>query len=388
MNAREKFLAAMRFEKDNPVLKAEYGYWVTAVKHFIRQGMPVAEPLPRDIPDNGTISGAVKSGEFDSTIVDGNIRAACGLDPYPAKFPMDVSPRLKNVTMEEGAGYKIIRDQFGITKKVLTGGNSTPLDLDFPIKSRKDFEAYKEGYSKPIRERLPLNWDIVLQDTLNRDFPLRLGGFPFGFLGYPRHLIGTAELFMMMYDDPGLIKDMNDFFLDFIMEYWDILIRDLRPDVVLIWEDMASKTGSMISSEMFEEFLSPWYVRLIDFLKQLHVDNIHVDSDGYIEDLIPLWVKLGVTGIFPFERQAGNDMLRIRDAFPKLQIMGAVDKRIFMPDRSFSDIDAELKIAEALLRQGGCIPHADHHVPDDACWKNFSYYRNKLNDLIDKTVTQ
>jgi len=191
---------------------------------------------------------------------------------------------------------------------------------------------------------------------------------------------------MMMYDEPKLVKDMNEFFLRFIMDYWDILIKDIKPDVVLIWEDMASKTGSMISREMFEEFLSRYYVRLIAFLTQHGIKNIHVDSDGFIEDLIPLWVRLGVTGIFPFERQAGNDMLRIRREFPKLQIMGAVDKRVFMRERPLSDIDEDLLIIETLLTQGGCIPHADHHVPDDACWNNFRYYRTRLNDLIDKTT--
>ena len=66
----------------------------------------------------------------------------------------------------------------------------------------------------------------------------------------------------------------------------------------------------------------PWYVRLIDFLHQMGVRNIHVDSDGYVEELLPLWVRLGVTGIFPLEVQAGNDPLRVRSRFPRLQLLG------------------------------------------------------------------
>ena len=148
----------------------------------------------------------------------------------------------------------------------------------------------------------------------------------------------------MLYDDPNLVKEMNSFFPDFIMEYWEVLIKALKPDVVLIWEDMASKTGSMISKKMFQELLSPYYIKMIDFLKQHGIKNIHVDSDGYIEDLIPLWVDLGVTGIFPFEIQASNDMLRTRRHFPNLQILGSVDKRIFMADKNESDIDNEIEV--------------------------------------------
>jgi uroporphyrinogen decarboxylase len=286
--------------------------------------------------------------------------------------------------IESHEKYQILKDEFGITKKVLLTGNATPLDLDFPIKNRRDWEYYKEHYESSVSKRLPARWDSLKETIKNRKYPLRLGGFPFGFLGFPRHLIGTTELFMMMYDDPGLVKDMNDFFLKFIMEYWDILIPELQPDIVLIWEDMASKTGSMISKEMFEEFLSPYYKVLVDFLQQHKVANIHVDSDGYIEELIPLWMVLQVTGIFPFERQAGNDLLRIRQNFPKLQVLGAVDKRVFTADKSFADIDDELEIVRQLLQQGGCIPHADHSVPDDACWKNFTYYRERLNTIIDE----
>jgi len=38
-----------------------------------------------------------------------------------------------------------------------------------------------------------------------------------------------------------------EFFLDFVMEYWAEIFQDFRPDCALIWEDMASKNGSLIS---------------------------------------------------------------------------------------------------------------------------------------------
>ena len=48
MTSRERFLANMDFEPGVGALKAEYGYWTTAVKRFIRAGMEVFEPLPSD----------------------------------------------------------------------------------------------------------------------------------------------------------------------------------------------------------------------------------------------------------------------------------------------------------------------------------------------------
>ena len=40
MNARDTFLGTMPFEK-GPSLKAEFGYWTTTIKRFLREGMPM-----------------------------------------------------------------------------------------------------------------------------------------------------------------------------------------------------------------------------------------------------------------------------------------------------------------------------------------------------------
>jgi uroporphyrinogen decarboxylase len=383
MNARDRFEAVMKFRRGIPTLKAEYGYWTTTIKRFIQEGMPLVENLPANLPDNGTISGADAVDPLGKVVVDRNVRASCGLDSYIAKFPLNFSPLFESKVLEEDNEYKTYIDEYGITMRVRKAGASTPLDLNFPIKDRRDFEAYKEHYSNDHLQRLPGNWKEISRELEGRDFPIRLGGHPYGFLGFPRHLIGTTQLFLMMYDDPALINDINEFFLGFVMDYWAHIIGELKPDCVLIWEDMASKTGSMISEQMFHRFMTPYYVRIIDFCKQYGIENILVDSDGYIEDLLPIWYKLGITGIFPIERQAGNDILRIRKQYPRMQLLGGVDKRVFTQNRGRSEIDDELEIIRSVLVYGGFIPHADHHVPDDACWENFRYYRQKLNELID-----
>jgi uroporphyrinogen decarboxylase len=386
MTARESFLAAMRFDTTVPVPKAEFGYWTTAVKRFLREGLHETEALPARLSDNGTITGADRVDPDGSEVPDRNVRPACGLDSYAAKFPCDYSPLLPARVLEDEPDYRVVVDRYGITKKERKGGTTPPLDLAFPVTCRADFEAYKEHYDSDYSRRLPRTWKTLAPALGSRSYPLRLGGFPFGFLGMPRHLLGTEGLFLAMYDDPQLVKDINAFYLRFVMDYWSPLIEAARPDCVMIWEDMASATGSMISPGAFREFLSPFYRTIIGFLREHGVDNIHVDSDGSIEDLIPLWVELGVTGIFPMERKAGNDLLRIRARFPRLQLLGGIDKRILAQGRTAADIEAELAVAARLLAQGGFIPHVDHHVPDDACWENFRAYRLGLNRLIDEAA--
>ena len=49
-----------------------------------------------------------------------------------------------------------------------------------------------------------------------------------------------------------------------------------------------------------------------------------------------------------------------------------------------TEINRELEKVRSLLGKGGYIPHIDHLVSEDATWKNFSYYRNRLNRIIDE----
>ena len=66
-------------------------------------------------------------------------------------------------------------------------------------------------------------------------------------------------------------------------------------------------------------------------------------------------------------------------------MLRGVDKRILTVDKKETDIDKELGKVKIIIRTGGYIPHMDHHIPDDACWKNFKYYRTKLNEIIEKS---
>ena len=387
MNSREKFHALMNFEKGTPAPKVEYGYWVGTIRRFIAEGMPVIAELPDNISENGSIMGYEKTNPLGSEVADKNVRSYFNLDSHISKFPIDASPLLDEKVIEENEDTRIYIDKYGITKKERKDTTATPLEIARPVKDRADFEKYKSYYDHDYSKRLPENWPSLSKKLGSRNFPIRVGGYPYGFFGLPRHLMGDVELMMTMYDDPHLIKDMNEFFLDFIMGYWAHIFETFVPDCCLIWEDMCFKGAAMISGPMFEEFLTPYYIKIVDFLQQYGINIILVDSDGYVEELIPLWRKAGVTGLLPFEIQAGNDLLRIRENFPRLQMLGGIDKIVLQKDRTKSDIDMELKKVKILLAQGGYIPHIDHHVSQDASWKNFKYYRKNLNDIINSAST-
>ncbi|MHB8280809.1 MAG: uroporphyrinogen decarboxylase family protein, partial [Candidatus Humimicrobiaceae bacterium] len=51
-------------------------------------------------------------------------------------------------------------------------------------------------------------------------------------------------------------------------------------------------------------------------------------------------------------------------------------------------IDEFLEPVQWLLKQGGYIPFGDHLIPPEVPWQDFKYYREKLNYLIDSSVSK
>jgi uroporphyrinogen decarboxylase len=124
----------------------------------------------------------------------------------------------------------------------------------------------------------------------------------------------------------------------------------------------------------------PRYRRVTDYLHGRGVPYVGLDSDGQIHPLIPVWLDAGLNFLYPFEVQAGMDVLEVRRRYGReLRIWGGVDKRALA--RGPAAIDAELERVRPLMAEGGYIPHTDHTCPPDISFADFCYYVNRLNQV-------
>lgn len=389
MNSREKFLSVMRMDNGDysgvEIPKVEFGYWAGTVRRWGTEGLKITEPVPEKISDGIAVMANKNIYSRMEKAGDVNVQPVFGLDQYLTKFPVDYSPMFATEVIEKTDTHIIYRDEYGVTNKNDVHMTSLPMELDHPVRDRKSWNEYRQYYTPAsIKRRLPPEWKKLTERLKNRDFLIRLGGTNGGFLGFPRQIMGLTTYMMTLYDDPELIDDICETFLNFLLEYYGTICNDIKVDCILIWEDMAGKMGSLISPAHFRKFLTPRYKAVTSFARDMGIDIVLTDSDGYVEDLVPLIVETGVTGMYPFERAAGNDLLRIRKNFPDFGLMGGIDKRVLFEQSSPTQIDAELEIVQEMLKTGRYIPHVDHFVSQDCTWKNFSYYRNRLNSLIEK----
>jgi len=112
------------------------------------------------------------------------------------------------------------------------------------------------------------------------------------------------------------------------------------------------------------------------------VNIVLLDTDGDCNDLIPVFMNAGVTGMYPFETQCGMDIVKVRKLYPDLQMLGGIPKSEL--PKGQKRIDEILQPVEQVLKTGGFVPFGDHFIPPDVDFENFSYYRNRLNELINK----
>lgn len=152
------------------------------------------------------------------------------------------------------------------------------------------------------------------------------------------------------------------------------------PDVVQISEDMAYKAHSMISPAMARRFLVPCYRRWVQAIRGAGCPIVNMDSDGYIADLIPLWIEAGINCCNPIDVAAGNDIVEYRQRFGRqMAYVGGIDKRAMAAGGEA--LRAEVMRVAPLITEGGYIPTCDHGVPAEVPYEDRIYYRRRCVEL-------
>ena len=385
MNVRERFLAVMNFEPVDRTLLWEMGYWKDTIERWYQEGLPKGKDVTRGLKPGEGIRGENAPHDVYSLERrrDVDVHQHFGFDKGMVCLPVNslLQPPFENKIFEETEDYVIFQDEYGVKKRMNKRRASRPQYLQWPAGDRKGFEEIKERLEPLLKDRVPPHWQELVKQYTGRDYPLTLGGYPCGFYGALRFLMGEERLLLNFYDDPGFVRDFMNYLADFWIQLWGEVLSEVKIDCVNFWEDMAYRSGPLISPEMFREFMLPPYRRVTSFLKEMRIKVILVDTDGNIEKLIPLFSESGITAIFPFEVQAGNDIVSLRKKYPHLQILGGIDKIKVAQGRKAIDEELNSKVP-FMLQSGGYVPHIDHHVHPDVSWEDFKYYRSRLKEMI------
>jgi len=389
MTVRDRFHAVMRSEPGVRTLLWEFGYWTEAIDQWYRQGLRRGPYAP---PPGILMPGQMVHGDafpypyrlFSVNYRDFDAHQAVGLDPGVIGVPLNWrhSPPFVEVLLGEEETTRMLINKEGITIRERKARDSIPQHLDWPVCDRATWEKVKEErFGLNVTARFPNGWE-ALSGTY-RDLDCPVGIVMDGFFSMPRELMGLVRQLTMYHDDPKLMHDINERLVTVWLAVLEELVSKVKLDFVYCWEDMSFKNGPLLSPRMFNEFQVPYYSRVTGFLRAHGVDIVFVDTDGDCRQLIPGFLKAGVRGLYPFEVQAGMDIVEIRKQYPELLIQGGLDKNKVAEGKEAIDLELESKLP-FMLAHGGYIPYCDHLVPPTVSWANFQYYREKVRQYIER----
>jgi hypothetical protein len=299
-------------------------------------------------------------------------------------------PGFTRKVIEESKDYEIVRQDNGVVTKALIEGtlngmrSSMDQYISFPVSDLNDFHSLKKRFDPKLSGRYPAQWkDIMLSRWKNRQHVLSLpnNNNALGFYCSARQWMGTTNTALGWYDHPELMHEIMEFSAEYAIEIVRPILEQTDVDYYLISDDMAMKNGPMMNPDQFKSFIFPHMKKLIDFLKSNGVKYVAVDSDGNCEKLIPLFLDAGVDALWPLERAAGMNPVKLRKDFGKaLRLWGGIDKRELAKGKEA--IDKHLSELVPLAEEGGFIPTVDHLVSPDISLENFRYYMKRKIDML------
>jgi uroporphyrinogen-III decarboxylase len=392
MTGRERYRAVMHFEPGVRTLLWEFAYWVATVERWYQEGLRrTSFSPPPGLPAGAGVFGEGLAFPIQrlTRYRDIDVHNQLGFDDGGVvQIPLNWrhSPSFRETILEEDETTYLMINADGVKVRARKQTDSPPQYLSWPVHDRASWEQIEEERFGPdIMPRFPARWETLALTYRDRDYPL--GVIMDGFFSTPRELLGVERQLMMYYDDPQLMHAIANHLSHLWLAMLEEVVSEVELDFVYIWEDMAFKNGPFVSPHMFEEFIVPYYQRVTGFLKAHEVDIIFVDTDGDCRLLISGFLKAGVTGLYPFEVQAGMDIVEVRKRYPQLLIQGGLDKLKVARDKEAIDAELEAKLP-FMLSQGGYIPYCDHLVPPEVSWENFCYYRERVRQYVERYQPQ
>ena len=371
MTVKENILAILNYKPFDSLPLIAFGYWRETLEKWCNEGH-----ITNDERDGYFSSG-------DNSAADKVIMKKLGFDYCwnPDIYAHSgLLPALEEkIISTEPDGSIIKSDETGLIIKVKPGVVSIPAEIGTILTDRK---AWEELYLPKMQFHEGRYKDHLKTFFANNN-PENLQGLHCGSLiGTMRNYLGVQQLSYLYADDYELFVEIANAFGDISYNNVKAMLEaGVKVDFAHYWEDICFKNGPLVSPSVFEEVFCPYYKKTSELLHQYGVDLISVDCDGWIDALVPLWLKNGVNIMFPIEVGTWEASIAPwREKYGrKLLGVGGMNKNVFSKDRAA--VDEEVERLKGLIALGGYIPCPDHRIAPDAEFDLVKYYCEQMHKV-------
>ena len=372
MTSRERVLMALNHEEPDRVPFHD-SPWVSAIQRWYNEG------LPTDISP---------AQYFDFEIVT---------------FGADTSPRFPVQVVEETEEYIVTTTPFGGQRRDHKDYSTTPQIVDYPCKSRDDWEKVKERL-KPDRDRVDWEGRWLVgsaedergeQSILETDRVERRKGLPgcrkaredgkficYGVaVGYDKiqSYVASERLLIAIATEPDWVRDMYEVDAELAIAMFEMM-KDggFEFDGAWLYCDLGYRNGLLFSPQHYDQQLRPTFRKLFDYFNSQGLP-VFLHSCGRVTELVGRFVEDGLSCLQPLEVKAGMDLLQLKSDYgDRLTLMGGIDVRaIADPDplRIEEEIRSKMPFAK---KGGGYIYHSDHSIPNNVSFQQYC----RVKDLV------
>ena len=293
-----------------------------------------------------------------------------------------------NLEISDVRSNHAVQRYFGLDGCVQTYYHFRSKDTPGPIshgagimKNEEDYQAIKNTlYKEPstLWDKEHYAW---LKKTQKQDGDTVHFFTVDGFFWMPRELFGIESHLFSFYDEPDLLHTICSDYAVWLKKVFEYIGNTFQFDFMSFAEDMSYNKGPMLSKEIFDEFLLPYYKQVIPLVKSLNTP-IFIDSDGDITSAVDWYAEAGADGMFPLERQAGVDVSLYLNKKPHMYFLGHFDKMCM----KFGEEEMRKEFERLLPSMKSCrfLPSVDHQTPPDVSIENYKIYIKLLKEYAGK----
>ena len=250
------------------------------------------------------------------------------------------------------------------------------------IENEEDWERVRKTLFPPVEGCISDQHFEWLEKTRQRGDTLQFFTVE-GFFWFPRSMFGIEPHLYSFYDYPDLYKAICEEYSDWLVKLFHFAFSRFKFDFMTIAEDMSYNLGPMLSKEHFDEFLAPYYKKVISVIHEYGIPVI-IDSDGDITKAVDWYASVGADGMLPLEKKAGTDVSVYIDKQPQMAFIGHFDKMCMKHGKDA--MRAEFERILPSMKRGKVIVSVDHQTPPDVSVENYREYVKLLREYCEKAT--
>lgn len=138
-------------------------------------------------------------------------------------------------------------------------------------------------------------------------------------------MVGFENALCAFYECPDEMKELLNAIADYKIKCIELAHKTLKPEIIHMHDDWGTNDNMFFSPEIWREFIKPIEKRYVEKIHSLGMLYMH-HSCGYIQQIIPDLVELGVDAINPM--MVSNDMDKLMEEYgDKITFCGGVDSQ-------------------------------------------------------------